>query len=217
MPITVHNVDATNDGFSTTPAQSLNFTGTSGRALVAIIDSYSGNTVTSVTDNQGNSYTELFATNSNTHKYFITANANGVTSVTPTFSGSSNPMCWFIEISGHDTVTPLQDSAAWASDGDGFVTAHGYEYTTVESGELVLCVARGGANRTYTGTNGATALQVAAPGPFSLMYEIISAAETADITWTVDTGTSCSAALISISPAASGNSNGAAAYYYSQL
>jgi hypothetical protein len=203
MPITVHNVDGTSDGFGTTPVQTLAFTGSSGRSLIAIIDSNSANTVTSVTDSQSNVYTELFSTSSSTQKYFFTASATSVTTVTPTFSAGSTPVCWFVEVSGIDTATPMQDSSAYASDGDGFVIPHGYEYTTVEAGELVVAVARcTTTNRTFTGTNGSTAFQNAPPAAHSLVYEIISAAETADITWSMDAGGNCSASLISISPAA---------------
>lgn len=205
MP-TVNNTDHTTDGFGTSPTQTLGFTGTAGRALVAVIVSGSG-TVDSITDSAANTYTELFSTNSGSMKFYMTDDADGVTTVTPTFSAANTPTCMFYEVTGlAAAASQPQDTSAYASDGDGFVTGHGYEYTTSEADELVIAIVVATSSaRSVTGTGGATEV-LGTSTSIDGVYEIVSSAETADITWDFDTAGNGSAALVSLSPEATGGS-----------
>lgn len=180
---------------------------TAGNTLIVCVACIDSLTITSVADNQSNIWVEDANENTDRFNVFRATNiSSGVTDIDVVLSATGTPWFFVLEVSGMTNTSPLQDTAAWAADGEGFAVSHGFEYTTLEAGELVICFGKANASRVWTGTGGATAVTSNSTAR-NVIYEIVSAAETADITWDLDTAQSCTMALVSYKPAAAGGAS----------
>ena len=183
---------------------------TAGNTLIVCVACIDSLTITSCDDNTGsNTWVEDATENTDRFNVFRASNiASGVTDLDIVLSASGTPWVFCLEVSGMTNTSPLQDTSAWAADGEGFDTAHGFQYTTQEAGELVVCFGKANANRVWTGANGATSVAGSLDPPESVgrevIYEVVAAAETSDIEWTLSSGQSCTMALVSYKPAAVG-------------
>ena len=170
---------------------------TEGNSLIVVIQHDSVTIVDAPTTNQSDVFTLDYEPGNSISIYRIDSISAGVTEMQLDFSGGTTPQVWIFEL---DAVVEEGDNSAYASTGDGFVTAHGIEYTTSTADELVICIARctSGSKTTWTGTGGATSLQdSAASTTQAVIYAIIASAATADISWTMNAAGNATAALIS--------------------
>lgn len=132
--------------YSNTNVATLTSNVTAGNLLVLGLTAGSADTVSSITDNQSNTWT-LAASNTGTDRQtwiYYAKNVNGgSTTVTVTFAASTFPdSCLTIrEYSGLDRTSPL-DKTASANDGTSFLTTHdtGTTAATTQANELAVAV-----------------------------------------------------------------------------
>lgn len=203
---TVYNFEYLDDGFGTSPPQSLTFTGTAGRRLVILSFTLTGE-MTSLTDNQGNIYTELFEQQTAVGaKYWMTDEADGVTTLYPNMDASSTPRMFIIEVDG---IAPAAQQPATTtnhqSDGDGFVVSHDFPYTTSQPGELVFSGGNPTSSRTVTGTDGTVGYPTGSPALTRIaFYKIVDTPESGTINWDFNAAANCSILQITLVPEVSG-------------
>lgn len=179
-------------------------TPSAGNTLVVVGYASTAVDIGTLTDDDANSYTEDF--NGDTGRWSVMRLSDipaGIASLSWDLPSNTQVHTFVLEVSSLDDTSPLNDTSAYASDGDGFVTSHGFEYTTTEANELVVAAVRPNAARVTTGTNGATSVNTSSIIA-GVVFEVVASAETADITWDFDTAASADALLVSYLPAAGG-------------
>lgn len=168
---------------------------TAGRTLVvgmSIWDAAGTNTVTSVTDTLGNTYSQVATVTETTHKLYIFRAFNvlgGTNAVTVNLSGSSDLTFAATEI---DTV-PITNPNDASNSATGTSTTPSVSVTTVNSAPQVFGVfAHDGTNRTLTEGSGWTMLAENEGGsanmPLAWMYQAYASSGAKTVNGTIGTG-----------------------------
>jgi hypothetical protein len=204
QPSVVNSV-ATNGTNADPSVCTLGFSPSSGNTLIAIVRLATVQTVDAVTDEDANSWS--IDVTGDTSRWAIARLSNipaGISTVHFNVSAAAISRCHVIEVSGLANSSQPETTFAYAASGEGSATSHGHAYTTAAANELVVYGVQFSAGRTMTGTNGTTVLQASAPDNEGAAYEVISAAESGDLTFTLDTAATSTGLGVAYSPAAGG-------------
>ena len=165
-----------------------------------------GEDITSVTDEEANSYTQLISGLTDQVTIWCTVSANAVSTVSGTVATPFTALLFVFEfdVADYDSCTTQESNAYAELDGGAFQASHTLPYVTVEANELVIGLIAPHAQLACTGTNGTTCLTDDGDTTtrYHMAYEISGSAESSSLTWDWGAAGTAHGMVVSLSPAA---------------
>lgn len=195
--------------FGTSVDVTLGFSPTLGNTIiVGILDQAGTNAVTAVADNNAAAFTQDFDANgADAISFWRLASAgSGVTTITITQGSAGTPNVIILEVSGLAASSVVDDTVAYASDGDGFVVSHDLGYTTDSTGELIFGLSRANSAGECLSASGTTVVTLDTSEIVCGHYKIDAGSGAGTLDWDYGAARSASATLISYRPDAGSSS-----------
>jgi hypothetical protein len=193
-------------GQSTNASPSVYTMGTAmsaGETVVFVLVPTAGQTISAVTVG-GNAATIDLTGNTNHYIVSYSSASGGETSVSMTISAAGIVDVRGVVDDAVDSADKVDTTVAYATSGEGFVTAHQFDITTgvPATGGLVVLLARPSAARVFTGTSGTTAVVGTSTG-IEMLYEAGVATGAVALNFTLSSAANVSGMLVSYNYAAS--------------